>query len=304
MKKMMGTEEKLLRLLAAGDGNGIHELYNEMFRFDNRRFQSEIAFESTLCPLETEAIETVQEAIAQNNPFAVALIHLPIEREEMAIESAVRIHRIDPSVNFVILSESNGNYAEIKKRILPAGKMLFVQKPFHPQEILQLAEIMGAMWQSKKELQRVNSEMLDVSSELMETNDALSVLARNLESNRRESENRIIQRIRTLIMPVIQKLRNEKGLKRFKPDLDLLSAYIESLTVELSSDLKMAIALSKTELQVASLIKNGMTSNDIAAHLNISLLTVKTHRKNIRKKLDIQNSGVNLRSYLESSLRG
>lgn len=300
---MKGKETKLLQVLAVGDGNGIRDLYDEVFQFHNRRFQSEIAFESTVCPLKTAAIERVREAIAQNNPFAVVLIHLPGEGEATAIESAEGIRRMDPSVNFVILSESPGNFTEIKRRVLPAGKMLFVRKPFFPEEILQFTVVMGAMWQSEKELQRVSSEMLNVSRELMETNDALSVLARNLESSRRESESRIIQRIRTLIMPVLQKLRYEKGLKRFKPDLDLLGAYIESLTSDLASDLKVATMLSRTELQVASLTKNGMTSDEIVTHLNISLLTVKTHRKNIRKKLDIQNSGVNLRSYLESDLK-
>lgn len=292
-----------MRVLAAGDGADIRDLYDEVFRLHNRRFQSEIAFEPTVCTLETAAVETVKRAIAQNNSFAVALIHLPEEREVMAIDSAAQIRQMDPAVNFVVLSDSARTFTEIKRRIQPAGKMLFAQKPFYPEEILHLTVVMGAMWLSEKELQRVNSEMGDVSREMMETNEALSVLARNLEKSRRESESRIVQRIRTLIMPVIQKLRHEKGLKRFKPDLDLLNAYIESLTTDLASDLKVAAMLSRTELQVASLIKNGMVSEEIAAHLNISLFTVKTHRRNIRRKLDIQKSGLNLRSYLESGLK-
>jgi len=300
---MQGNETKLLRVLAAGDETGILDLYEEVFRCDNRSFQSDIAFAATVCPLKTVAIEKVQEAIVQNNPIAVCLIHLPQEGEAIAIESAAGIQRIDPSVNFVILSETSANVAGIKRRILPAAKLLFVRKPFYPEEILQLTEVMGAMWQAQKDLQRVSSEMRVVSRELMETNEALSVLARNLESSRRESENRIILRIRTLIMPIIQKLRSEKGLKRFKTDVELLNAYIESLTSDLSSDLKTAAMLSRTEQLVASMVKNGMTSDEIASHLNISLLTVKSHRKHIRRKLDIQNSGVNLRSYLESDLK-
>jgi len=300
---MNGNVTKPLRILAAGDGTGIRDLYDKMFQFHNRRFQSETEFESTICPSGSGVIETVQEAIAQNNPYAVCLFHLPVEGETVAIDAAEGIRRLDPWVNFVILSESAVHFAEIKRRILPAEKMLFVEKPFYPEVILQLTVVMGAAWRLQKELQQVNSEVLDISRELMETNDALSVLARNLENSRRESENRIILRIRTLIMPVIHKLQYEKGLKRFKPELDLLNAYIESLTSELASDLKMAAMLSRTEQQVAAMIKNGMTSIDIADHLNISLYTVKTHRKNIRKKLDIQNSGANLRSYLASGLK-
>jgi len=55
-------------------------------------------------------------------------------------------------------------------------------------------------------------------------------------------------------------------------------------------------------LRIASMIKNGISSEEIARHLYISPSTVKTHRRNIRKKLNIHNSGMNLRAYLESQL--
>ena len=56
--------------------------------------------------------------------------------------------------------------------------------------------------------------------------------------------------------------------------------------------------LTTTEARVASLIKIGMNSEKIAERLFISMDTVKTHRKNIRKKLKITNSQTDLREYL------
>lgn len=50
------------------------------------------------------------------------------------------------------------------------------------------------------------------------------------------------------------------------------------------------------------MIKNGLTTEEIARHLNIAPATVKTHRKRIRKKLSLQDSGLNLRAFLESQL--
>jgi DNA-binding CsgD family transcriptional regulator len=61
-------------------------------------------------------------------------------------------------------------------------------------------------------------------------------------------------------------------------------------------------ALTPTELQVASMIKKGLPSRKIADRLYISLHTIKSHRRNIRKKLNIQNSGINLESYLRSTM--
>jgi len=47
--------------------------------------------------------------------------------------------------------------------------------------------------------------------------------------------------------------------------------------------------LSARELKIISLIRSGMTSNEISAELFISVNTVESHRKNIFKKLDIKN---------------
>jgi DNA-binding CsgD family transcriptional regulator len=60
--------------------------------------------------------------------------------------------------------------------------------------------------------------------------------------------------------------------------------------------------LSFSELRIASMIMSGLTSQRIANQLYISLRTVETHRKNIRRKLNINNSHQKLRDYLESRM--
>ncbi|MGC1401977.1 MAG: helix-turn-helix transcriptional regulator, partial [Thermodesulfobacteriota bacterium] len=54
------------------------------------------------------------------------------------------------------------------------------------------------------------------------------------------------------------------------------------------------------ELQIAALIKNGLASKEITGEMNISIETVKTHRRNIRKKLHLHNADINLSSFLKS----
>jgi DNA-binding CsgD family transcriptional regulator len=58
--------------------------------------------------------------------------------------------------------------------------------------------------------------------------------------------------------------------------------------------------LSSRELEISRLIKNGMTSKEIAEALNLSILTVYKYRDLIRKKLGLVNDGTNLRTYLQS----
>ena len=58
--------------------------------------------------------------------------------------------------------------------------------------------------------------------------------------------------------------------------------------------------LTPQEIQVASLVKDGKASKEIAGILNVSETTVHFHRKNLRKKFGLSNSQTNLRSYLIS----
>ena len=48
--------------------------------------------------------------------------------------------------------------------------------------------------------------------------------------------------------------------------------------------------LSRRELEVVKLIKEGMSSKEIAVRLDISLKTVEVHRYNILKKLNLKNT--------------
>jgi len=156
--------------------------------------------------------------------------------------------------------------------------------------------------QAEKAL-RVREAELEVSNkQLEENNRALSVLARNLDITRRESEKRVIQRTQNFVMPIIEKLRQDKNLERYKTDFDLLIEYVRDLTSDLANDIKIPLSLSATELRVASLIRNGISSQEIAKHLYVSASTVMSHRKNIRRKLDLHNSGINLKAYLKSKL--
>ena len=155
---------------------------------------------------------------------------------------------------------------------------------------------------AEKALKKREKELAKLNKQLIETNRALSVLAKNLDSTQKESEKLVVKRIRSYIMPIIEKLRQDKNIERYRADFDLLTDYISELTSDLTNDIKIALALSTTELRIASLIRNGMSNQEIAKHLCVTLYTVKTHRRNIRRKLDLHNSGINLKAYMKSEL--
>jgi len=147
----------------------------------------------------------------------------------------------------------------------------------------------------KSELEKVNRELVD-------TNKALSVLARNIDRKREDVQKQIATTVNSKILPIIEELRNDQPLMKHQAELDILRSYLKELTPDLQNGAGVIFALSATELRVAAMIKNGLTSQQIAVTLHVSLDTVKTHRKNIRKKLKLSNSQVNLATYLRAKM--
>jgi len=87
----------------------------------------------------------------------------------------------------------------------------------------------------------------------------------------------------------------------YRFDLNMLLKQIEDLTTGFSADAKLAVVLSHAQLKITSLIKNGLSTQEIAEYLHVSPSTVRTRRKNIRKKLKVSNSQHTLRTFLVSN---
>jgi len=291
------------RILAVDDEQIMLDLYRDAFFLLADRGEADYRFDVVLCKQADEAVDAVRKAKDKEDPFAVVFLDLRLSPGPDGIWAGEQIRKLDPFVNFVIVTGFfDVDPREIATRIPPKDKLLYVQKPLHIREILQFAVSLGVKWRSEQALLKAKSELEDANEQLLETNNALSVLARNLERTRKECESRVLQKTGTIIVPIIEQLQQDKRLAKYRNDFELLLRYIQDLASGVAGDVRIAESLSVTELRIASLIKHGMSAEEIAQHLYISPSTVKTHRKNIRRKLNIQNSGINLRAYLESEL--
>lgn len=166
----------------------------------------------------------------------------------------------------------------------------------------ELNNALKSVQHSEKELTQRKIALEKLNKELMETNQALSILARNIDKDKELLEKKIYEITNTHMMPIITKLQNDKGCQKRLSDLELLKTYLNGLIPGPTDQHEIVVSLSSQEMRVAAMIKHGLTSPKIADMLNVSLHTVKTYRKNIRKKLKLQNSNVNLCSYLRSKM--
>ncbi|MBF0549232.1 MAG: GAF domain-containing protein [Deltaproteobacteria bacterium] len=166
----------------------------------------------------------------------------------------------------------------------------------------QLAAAAEELKQKNQELQANQTELEMLNQELMETNQALSTLVGHSEKSREETERRVWLVAKSRIMPVIGELRKQAELARYRSQFDMISTYISDLTSRTIQDTSISATLTPMELRLAIMIKNGYSSLRIAEVLSISIDTVKTHRKNIRKKLNLNDERVNLAAFLASKL--
>jgi len=151
------------------------------------------------------------------------------------------------------------------------------------------------------DLKKLNEELEIKSRHLEELNIALKVLLKQREEDKKELEERIISNVRELIMPCIEQLKKFASGPRYESYLSLLESnllqIISPFSIRLSSKYRN---LTHTEIEVANFIRDGKTAKEIAEILTISKDTVDSHRQNIRKKLKLNRTKANLRSYLLS----
>jgi FixJ family two-component response regulator len=262
-----------------------------------------------------ESISTASQVIDRLSRRFYNLLLLDLCITERSQNGLLR-HIIDqsPETKTIIMAPSNDR--EKAAEALEQGAFDLLEKPFTPallshsvKHAIEAQQTERGYTKAEKDLKRSRDEILDNKSrleqlnrQLMETNNALSVIAQNIERTRVETEKGIVLKIRALILPIIEKLHQDQNLARYHAELNMLLAHVKNLTSGLATDTKILTTLTSTELRIASLIKNGLKTEEIAAYLYVSPDTVKTHRKNIRRKLNINNSMYNLRNYLGSKL--
>jgi DNA-binding CsgD family transcriptional regulator len=134
-----------------------------------------------------------------------------------------------------------------------------------------------------------------------ELNAALKVLLKRREEDKENLQENVLVNVEELIFPYIEKLKND----HLSPQQTTLVSIIESNIKEIVSPFATKLSskflnLTPTELQVASLVKKGRSSNEIAELMNLSPNTILFHRYNLRRKLGLKQTKVNLRTYLRS----
>jgi len=159
------------------------------------------------------------------------------------------------------------------------------------------------MKKAEAELQRNRDELeqrvKERTAELAQSNVALNVLLKKREEDREVLAEQVLSNTSKLVEPFFDRLSESRLTEQQRMLVDILRTNIKELTSPFASHYSSKLVrLTPAEMQVASMVKQGKRSKEIAEIMHLSPGTVNIHRKNIRKKLDISHQKTNLQTLL------
>ena len=164
---------------------------------------------------------------------------------------------------------------------------------------IELSEAVASLEGEIREHHRTSKKLENKTVALQESNIALQVLLKRRDQEKAQYDMELIGKIEKLIQPYLDKLKESKVNAAQKNILNLVEQNLNAIASPyLYSQLSLFIKLAAKEIQVSNLIKQGMSTKEIASVLDISTRTVETHRYQIRKKIGLQGRKTNLRQEL------
>jgi len=148
---------------------------------------------------------------------------------------------------------------------------------------------------------KASEKLLHLQKKVLEQkNAALREILEQIEIEKQRIKNDVVSNVDNLLFPILQKLKAEiSGIP--KQYVELLESNLEELASSFGRKISQStLRLTSREIEICNMVKNGLTSKDIARSLNVSVHTINSHRNNIRRKVNINNEKINLVAFLKS----
>jgi DNA-binding CsgD family transcriptional regulator len=179
--------------------------------------------------------------------------------------------------------------------------------PFLKEEyalIRAVAERVGSVMMHMKALSDLRAAHRDIQREhqaLQEANIALRAVLSRLEEEKHGIKASIAANIQKVIMPIVFELELEVT-GRQRSYATLLRRSLQEITSPFLTQIaRDHVQLTPVEIAISTMIRNGLSTKEIAQLRCISPATVRRHRENIRRKIGLRNRKANLATYLQAS---
>ena len=134
---------------------------------------------------------------------------------------------------------------------------------------------------------------------LEEMNDALKMLLVREEADRKQVEERINSNVKDLVLPYVEKLKHTDLTTEQKTYLEIIETTVKNVfSAFLQKITSKQYRFTPKEIQVATLIREGRTTGEIAQIMKVTRSAIGLHRHHIRNKLGLGKAKINLRAHL------
>ena len=162
--------------------------------------------------------------------------------------------------------------------------------------------LLDARHRLESQVVTTTEELEKVKQETAEINLVLSVFLKLREADKSDARHALSNEIENTILPFLIKLKKAStGRHQSLQLIEILEGNLRHLIHSYGESANIPVTYQKltpVETQVASMVRQGLSTKAIAATLNSSFETVGIHRKHIRKKLGLIGKSRNLHSYL------
>ncbi len=138
--------------------------------------------------------------------------------------------------------------------------------------------------------------------QMEEMNITLRHVMQSIDRDRKALEDAIGHKVENLLLPALNKVKNESESRVRKGYLDIIRDQLVNLSAGSGDDQRaLLLKLTPTEMKICQFVQAGSSTKEIADAMHLALDTIHTHRKNIRKKFGLIGRTVNLYTFLNSS---
>ena len=156
----------------------------------------------------------------------------------------------------------------------------------------------------REKLERIVDEKTEAlrreKAQLEEMNITLRNVLKSVGREHEEHASNLAAKVNTLVLPALERIESENDPAIRKGYVTVVKDQLTRLLPRDSGGMPLLLKLTQMEMKVCQFIQSGHSNKDIADLLNLSVETIQTHRKSIRRKLGLHGRNISLYAHLNT----
>lgn len=156
----------------------------------------------------------------------------------------------------------------------------------------------------RETLERIVGEKTEAlrreKAQLEEMNITLRNVLKSVGREHEEHASNLAAKVNTLVLPALERIESENDPAIRKGYVTVVKDQLTRLLPRDSGGMPLLLKLTQMEMKVCQFIQSGHSNKDIADLLNLSVETIQTHRKSIRRKLGLHGRNISLYAHLNT----